>query len=150
MRLGNAIWLRGTGGGGRSSDPVEDGANRKTGLGRKLTCSVLSSVALGVILILVIQVSLTSTGVSTWEENVKRTMVQLEEENAAKLASYKAEFVGEVFGRLEEGVQQLQIFAGEILLSDPQTLVIEDDLEVYSGLLQEDTSWDHSIWWVPR
>lgn len=145
MRLANAIeLLRRTG--GRSAGSVAGGVDRKGGLGKKLTCSVLAIVAIGVVLILVIQVSLTTTNVSNWEENVISAMVQLEEENVAKLASYKAEFVGEVFGRLEEGVQQLQEFAGEILLSNPQALVIEENLEVYSGLLQENISWEHSIW----
>lgn len=133
---------------GKMIEPTQDEMNHKHYLARKLTCSVVGVTFLGVCFILLIQVVMTLTSVDGWEKDVKEAMVRLERENLVKLAGDKADFVGEVFGRHEEGILQLQAFAGEVLLSTPQTMVVEENLEVFSGVLQDDITWEHSVWWV--
>lgn len=116
------------------------------GLARKLKCSVLSIVAVGTCVILLIQVVLTLTAVPDWGAETKEVMIELEQQNLMKLASDKAEFVTEIFGRVEEGLLQNQAFAGQVLLDVPETMVVDDYLGTYSGLEQTHSSWKHSVW----
>lgn len=134
--------------GATSSEPVERHDKYKQHISTKLTCCITFVVALGVLVILLIQVTATLTAVPTWERDARNSMIDLEMENLARLASDKAEFVGEVFGRLEEGILQLQNFAGEILVPDPKTLLVKEYLTAYPGILQENRTWEHSVWWV--
>lgn len=115
-------------------------------LARKLTCSILGAVFAGVLLILLIQVSLTLTAVPDWGADAKQAMIDLEQENILKLASDKADYVDEIFGRVKEGLLQLQEFAGQALVAVPQTIVVDQYLMAYPGLEQSGTTWDHSSW----
>lgn len=125
---------------------VEDEVGHKRHLARKLTCCVVTIVFLGVCLIVLIQVMGTLTSVPEWEEDVRNAMVALEKENVARLVSDKADFVGEVFGRLQESVVQLREFAGDALLGSPQNMVVDEYLKVHSGLGEGNTTWEHSVW----
>ncbi|CAM9376272.1 unnamed protein product, partial [Ectocarpus sp. 8 AP-2014] len=134
---------------GRSSSPppvVDDNSERTTGLARKLTCSEISIVAAGTVLILAIQVALTLTAVDYWGADTRESMVELEQANLLKLVAAKAEFVSEHFGRIEESTLQLQAFAGQVILAIPETMTVDSYLTSYSGLLQSDTTFDHSVW----
>ena len=116
-------------------------------LARKLTCSILGAVFAGVLLILLIQVSLTLTAVPDWGADAKQAMIDLEQENILKLTLDKAEFVTEIFGRVKEGLLQAHVFAGEALApAVPETMVVDQYLMDYPGLEQVDTTWDHSVW----
>ncbi|CAB1112538.1 unnamed protein product [Ectocarpus sp. CCAP 1310/34] len=72
-------------------------------------------------------------------------MIQLEEANLLKLVAAKAEFVSEHFGRVEESTLQLQAFAGQAILAIPETMTVDSYLTSYSGLLQSDATFDHSV-----
>lgn len=139
--------------------PLESEAGlpvHKKGLARKLTCSVVTLIFCGVCLIFSIQVYLALTSVPDWGEDTKEVMIKLEKENIQKLAFDKAEYVAEVFGRLEEGALQMQAFAQQALLLEwpdagagVTTMTLGDDqeyLQSYSGLKQREVSWDHSVW----
>ena len=133
----------------RGQEPTafdEEGLHPPQVLARKLTSGVLSVVFLGGCLILLIQVSLTLTAVPDWSADTKQAMIDLEQENILKLASDKAGYVDEVFGRVRGGLLQLRDFAGQALLALPQTIVVEQYLMDYPGLEQSGTTWDHSGW----
>ena len=115
-------------------------------LARKLTCSVLTVVFMGGFLIILLQVGLTLTAVPDWSADAKQAMIDLEQENILKLASDKADYVDEIFGRVKEGLLQLQEFAGQALVAVPQTIVVDQYLMAYPGLEQSGTTWDHSSW----
>ncbi|CAM9133762.1 unnamed protein product [Ectocarpus sp. 6 AP-2014] len=134
---------------GRSSSPppvVDGNSKRTTGLARKLTCSEISIVAAATVLILAIQVALTLTAVDNWGADTREAMIQLEQANLLKLVAAKAEFVSEHFGRVEESTLQLQAFAGQAILALPETMTVDSYLTSNSGLLQSDTTFDHSVW----
>ena len=63
-----------------------------------------------------------------------------------KLASDKADYVDEIFGRVKEGLVQLREFAGQALIAVPETIVVDQYLMGYPGLEQSGTTWDHSSW----
>lgn len=139
--------------------PLESEAGlpvHKKGLARKISCSVVTLIFGGVCLIFLIQVVLALTSVPDWGEDTKQAMIKLEKENIQKLALDKAEYVAEVFGRLEEGVLQMQAFAQQALLLEwpgagagVTTMTLGDDqeyLQSYSGLQQRKDSWNHSVW----
>lgn len=139
--------------------PLESEAGlpiHKNSLARKLTCSVVTIIVFGECLIFLIQAVLVLGSVSGWGEDTKKAMIKLETENLQKLASDKAEYVGEVFGRLEEAVQQLQAFAQQALFLEwpdagagVSTMTLGDDqeyLQSYPGLEQRVDSWYHSVW----
>lgn len=136
------------------SEAGQPAEHNNKGLARKLTCSVVTLVVIGVCLIFLIQVVLTLTSVPDWGEDTKQAMITLEKENMRKLASDKAEYVTEIFGRLEEGLLQMQAFAGQALLLEwpgngSATMTLGDDkeyLKLHSGLEQLGQSWDHSVW----
>lgn len=116
-------------------------------LSRKLTCAVLSTVFMGGVLIILIQVGLTLDAVPGWGKDAKQAMIALEMENLSKLASDKAEFVTEIFGRVKEGLLQAHAFAGESLVASvPETMVVDQYLMEYPGLEQVETTWNHSVW----
>lgn len=131
---------------GTSTVPVEDEVDYKRHLARKLTCCAVTVIALGALLILLIQIVLTLTSLDDWEKDVRAAMLDLEKENLGKLAADKAEFVGEVFGRLEEGILQLQAFAEDALVLDAQRISLVEYLEDYPGIIQENRTWDNSVW----
>lgn len=116
------------------------------GLARKVTCSVVTVVCTGVIFILLLQVGLIVSAVPDWGGDAKDRMIDLEQENILKLASDKAEYVTEIFGRVEEGILQEKAFAEQALLEDPETMVVQNYLRSFSGLEQSITTWDHSVW----
>lgn len=70
----------------------------------------------------------------------------IEQESLLKLAQAKAEFVSEHFGRVQESVLQLRAFAGEAILEDQETMVLDSYLASLSGLQQSETSLEHSSW----
>lgn len=131
---------------GTSSHSSEGRTDNKKGLARKLTCSVLSGVFAGVILILMMQVFLTRKAVPEWGDETEDAMIKLEEENILRLASAKANFITEIFGRVGESVLQAQAFAAQALLQEPETMVVDHHVMAYPGLEQEDTTWEHSVW----
>lgn len=120
-----------------------------TGLSRKLTCSVAVVVFIGVIAILLLQVGLVLSAVPNWGADAKDTMIEIELANILKLASDKAQYVTEIFERVEEGVLQLQAFAEQVLLETPKTMQVDSYLASYSGLEPTTTgepTWDYSTW----
>lgn len=132
--------------GGSSSLSSEGRNESKKGLTRKLTCSVLCVVSAGVILILLMQVFLTRGAVPEWGAETKDAMTKLEEENILRLASAKANFITEIFGRIGESVLQLRAFAAQALLEVPVTMVVDDYVMSYPGLQQDIRTWEHSVW----
>ncbi|CAM9640824.1 unnamed protein product, partial [Ectocarpus sp. 12 AP-2014] len=100
----------------------------------------------GIVLILIIQVYFTLTTVDDWGAETRGAMIELEQANLLKLASAKAEFVSEQFGRVEESILQLQAFAEQAVLAVPETMTVDSYLTSYSGLLQSSTTLDHSVW----
>lgn len=136
--------------GGPSSLSSEGRNGNKKGLARKLTCSVLCVVSAGVILILLMQVFLTRKAVPEWGAETEDAMTKLEEENILRLASAKADFITEIFGRVGESVLQLQAFAAQALLEVPVTMVVDNYVMSYPGLEQDGSTWEHSVWWVRR
>ena len=127
------------------SDPGETAVHSK-GLARKLTCSVVSVVFTGVMLIFFLQLGLILSAVPDWGSGTKDSMIKLEERNLEKLSSDKAEYVTEIFGRLKEGILQAQAFAEQVLLDNPETMAVEDFLQSYPGLDQDEETWEHSVW----
>lgn len=123
-----------------------DYSAHKKGVARKLTCSVMSVVLTGVCLILVFQVALIKEAVPEWRRELKEAMEELEKENLPKLALDKASFITEVYGRVAEGVLQLQAFAGQALLETPETMVVDHYLMTHPGLQQEEATTNHSVW----
>ena len=101
---------------------------------------------LGGFLIILIQVGLTLTAVPNWTADSKQAMIDLEHENIVKLASDKANYVDEIFGRVKEGLLQLREFAGQALMAVPEAIVVDQYLMSYPGLEQSGTTWDHSSW----
>ena len=128
-----------------SSDPGEATVHSK-GLARKLTCSVVSVIFAGVMLIFFLQLGLILGAVPDWGSGTEQSMIKLELQNLEKLSSDKAEYVTEVFGRLKEGILQAQTFAEQILLDNPTTMVVDNYLQSYSGLDQDKVTWEHSVW----
>ena len=72
----------------------------------------------------------------------------LKQENLKKLAAAKANFVSEVFGRVQESVLQLQTFAEQAISTEPDTLVVDSYLDSNSGLEQLDDTFENSVWCV--
>lgn len=70
----------------------------------------------------------------------------IEQENLLKLAEAKAEFVSEHFGRVRESIFQLRAFAGEAIVQDQDTMVLDSYLASFSGVQQSETSVEHSSW----
>lgn len=116
------------------------------GLARKVTCSIVTVVFIGVIFILLLQVGLIFAAVPDWGGDAKDRMIDLEQENIMKLASDKAEYVTEIFGRVEEGILQEKAFAEQVLQEVPETVVVDEYLRSFSGLEQSTTTWDYSVW----
>lgn len=116
------------------------------GLARKVTCSIVAVVFSGVIIILLLQVGLIVAAVPGWGGDAKDRMIDLEQENIMKLASDKAEYVSEIFGRVEEGILQEKAFAEQVLLEDPETMIVDKYLRSFSGLEQLTITWDYSVW----
>ncbi|CAM9773533.1 unnamed protein product, partial [Ectocarpus sp. 12 AP-2014] len=131
------------------SSAVLDDNKPKTGLARKMTCPVTFIDLAGIVLILIIQVYFTLTTVDDWGAETRGAMIELEQANLLKLASAKAEFVSEQFGRVEESILQLQAFAEQAVLAVPETMTVDSYLTSYSGLLQSSTTLDHSVWYIP-
>ena len=115
-------------------------------LARKLTCSTLSAVFVGGFLIILNKVGLMLIAVPDWGADAKQAKIDLERKNMLKLASDKAEYVTEIFGRVKEGLLQVHAFAGEALAAVPETMVVDEYLMDYPGLEQFEMTWDHSIW----
>lgn len=117
------------------------------GLARKLTCSVAAVVFTGVCLILLLQVGLGLRAVPDWGQDTESAMVELEKQNIIKLATDKAEFVSEIFGRNEEAVLQAQAFAEQALLENPETMIVEHYLFDAAGLEERsEETWERSVW----
>lgn len=93
-----------------------------------------------------VQVTLTMTAVPDWGADAKQAMIGLEQENILKLASDKAKYVTEIFGRVKGGLLLVQSFAGQALLAAPETLAVEQYMMDYPGLEQSGSTWDHSVW----
>ena len=126
-------------------DPDEATVHSK-GLARKLTCSVVSVVFTGVMLIFFLQLGLILRVVPDWGSGTKDSTIELEQQNLEKLSSDKAEYVTKIFERLKEGILQVQAFAEQVLLENPETMFVEDFLQSESGLDQDEETWEHSVW----
>ena len=72
----------------------------------------------------------------------------LKQENLKRLATAKANFVSEVFGRVQESVLQLQAFAEQAVSTEPETMVVDSYLVSNSGLHQLDDTFENSVWCV--
>lgn len=77
-------------------------------------------------------------------------MIALEAANIDRLALAKAEHTGEIFSRVQENLLQLQAFGEQILMTVPETTVVEEYVESIPGLEMEMElemeNWDHSSW----
>ena len=129
-----------------SSSGINDYPIPTKGLARKLTCSIVAVVFIGVTLILLIQVGLIVDAVPSWGRDTRKRMIELEQENIVKLASDQAGYVSEIFRRVKEGMLQVQAFAKQALLKVPETMAVDKYVRSYSGLEQSETTWIHSVW----
>ncbi|CAM9127088.1 unnamed protein product [Scytosiphon promiscuus] len=120
----------------------------KAGLARKLTTVVLLSTAAGLCLILCIYVVLVLEDVPTWGSESQDTMREQEGLNINRLAIAKADHVGEIFARVKENLLQLQAWGGQILLTDPENLVVDEYVQSFSGLQQHPANWKYSTWYI--
>lgn len=93
------------------------------GLARKLTCNVFFPTIIGVVLILLSQVFLTLDGAAKWGTDTKERMIDLEAENLQRLAQAKSGTIEEHFSRIRESILQLQAFAGQAIIAEPETMV---------------------------
>lgn len=93
-----------------------------------------------------LQVLLTLLSLDDWGKDTKNTIVGLEVENLKKLATDKAEYMTEVFGRVKQEVLQLQAFAEQSLLDSQEKLVVDNYLKAVSGLETSSETWNHSVW----
>lgn len=93
------------------------------GLARKLTCNVSFPTIVGVVLILLCQVFLTLDGAARWGSDTKARMIDLEAVNLQRLAEAKSGTIEEHFERVRESTLQLQSFAGQAIIVEPETLV---------------------------
>lgn len=138
----------------------------KKSLWRKIACGVAPVLCTGLLLIMVIIVVFLTlvrvadeevpdnvpywtelVSVPDWLESSKQSMIDVEMENLVKIASYRAQYVSEIYGRMEENVLKLQAMAEQVLPEvTSEDVVVEGYVERNSGLEQEFESWDHSIW----
>lgn len=77
----------------------------------------------GVVLILLSQVFLTLDGTAKWGTDTKERMIDLEGENLQRLARGESGTVEEHFGRVRESALQLRSFAGQAIITEPETMV---------------------------
>lgn len=125
---------------------VIDPPVHKKGLSRKLTCCVVAIVCTGVVIILALQVWLILTAVPDWGADAEQAMLDLELENIKRLASDKAGYATETFGRVKESMLQVQAFAEQVLLETPATMQVGSYVRSYAGLEQNNSTWEHSVW----
>lgn len=119
----------------------------KAGLAKKLTNVVLFSTATGLCLTLCIYVVLVLEDVPTWGSESKDVMREQEGLNINRLAVAKADHIGEIFARVKENLLQLQAWGEQILLTDPETVVVDGYIMSFSGLQQHAAdSWNFSSW----
>ncbi|CAM9357367.1 unnamed protein product, partial [Hapterophycus canaliculatus] len=122
---------------------------KKVGLAKKLTNVVLFSTALGLCLTLCIYVVLVLEDVPTWGSESKDVMRDQESLNINRLAVAKADHIGEIFARVKENLLQLQAWGEQILLANPETLVVDEYVESFSGLGNDTArNWNHSTWYI--
>ena len=93
------------------------------GLARKLTCNVCIPTIAGVVFILLCQIFLTLDGAATWGSDARVRMVDLEAVNLQRLAQAKSGTIEEHFGRVRESTLQLQSFAGQAIITEPESMV---------------------------
>ncbi|CAN0020887.1 unnamed protein product [Scytosiphon promiscuus] len=126
-------------------------AQHSRGLARKITCSVVSIVTLGGIIIIALQVLLTFQAREEWASVINESMEEAEGDNLLKLARAKAGFVSENFDRVIESVLQLQSFAEGALAEAPEAMTVEAYLALNSGLEENvNETFDHSVWFIPN
>lgn len=100
-------------------------------------------------MILLCQVFLTLEGSSEWGEDTKSRMIDLEVENLLKLAVKKAGTLDEHFGRIRESALQMQAFAGQAVMENPEAFEVNGPyVASFPSLLQEEETFDHSVWCV--
>eukprot|EP00752_Nemacystus_decipiens_P005758 g5207.t1 len=80
-------------------------------------------------------------------------MIDLEADNLHRLAETKSGTIEEHFGRVQESTLQLQSFAGQAVIAEPETFVIDDYVTsvpgLNSGLAEKEITFDHSVWFIP-
>ncbi len=120
------------------------------GLARKLTCNVFFPTILGVLAILLCQVFLTLEGSAGWGEDTKSSMIEKEDENLLKLAVAKAGTLDQHLGRIRESVLQLQDFAGQAVMDNPEDFALNGPyIASFPGLKEgEEMTFEHSVWYV--
>ena len=84
--------------------------------------------------------------VPDWLENSKEALIDLENDNLARLTSERVQYVGEIYGRVQEDVLKLQAIAGQVLLQTPPDIIVERYVKRNAGLEQAYLTWNHSIW----
>lgn len=130
-----------------SDHPSTVPTGEKAGLAKKLANAVLLSTGIGLCLILAIYVALMLNDVPKWGVATKEVMKETEKINIGRLALAKAEHTGEIFAQVKENLLLLQAVGEQILLTEPETVVVDDYVKSFSGLQQQAADdWNHSAW----
>ncbi|CAM9362022.1 unnamed protein product [Ectocarpus fasciculatus] len=132
-----------------SDHPSTASAGEKVGLAKKLANAVLLSTGIGLCLILALYVALMLNDVPGWGVKTKEVMIETEMKNIDRLAVAKAEHTGEIYARVKENLLLLQAVGEQILLTEPETLVVDDYVKSFPGLQQQEAGdWNHSTWFI--
>lgn len=122
-------------------------SNRENrGLAKKLSHAVLLPTVFGCCAILILYVISVLEDVPGWGAESKDVMIALEAVNIDRLALTKAEHTGEIFARVKENLLQLQAFGEQILMMEPETVVVNEYVESFPSLQHSTDTWNHSSW----
>ncbi|CBJ25694.1 ATP-binding region, ATPase-like [Ectocarpus siliculosus] len=132
-----------------SDHPSTAPAGEKVGLAKKLANAVLLSTGIGLCSILALYVALMLNDVPEWGAMTREVMIETEMKNIDRLALAKAEHTGEIYARVKENLLLLQAVGEQILLTEPETVVVDDYVKSFSGLQQQAADdWNHSTWFI--